>query len=418
MIQVCDAIMGTGKSSAAITYMNEHKNEKFIYITPYLEESTRIREGCPEMNFVEPSDKIKMYHFKKTEHTAALIKQGKNITTTHQAFKMYSDDMLDDIRKHGYRLIIDENVDVLERYDCHLDDIQIAVNAGYLEEQDGTYRLIKTDYDGFAFRELFKFLKSRDLIRMDDKNSSGGIEHLFYWVLPPDLITSFKDVIILTYLFKGQSLHHFLEIYNLSYEYIGIQKKSDGEFRFCDYPGYTPDYVARLNDMIHIVDNKNLNDIGNDFHALSMSWYDGKPEEVELLKKNIYNCVNNVWRGISADDKLWGCFKSYWRKIQGKGYTKSFLNFNAKATNAYRDKKYLIYAVNLFMNVNDKRFYQKHGIDVDEDAYALSIMVQWIWRSAIRDGDDIYLYIPSRRMRNLLINWIEKTSKGGNTVEE
>lgn len=28
MIQVCDAIMGTGKSSAAITYMNEHNEEK------------------------------------------------------------------------------------------------------------------------------------------------------------------------------------------------------------------------------------------------------------------------------------------------------------------------------------------------------------------------------------------------------
>ena len=26
MIQVCDAIMGTGKSSAAITYMNEHRS--------------------------------------------------------------------------------------------------------------------------------------------------------------------------------------------------------------------------------------------------------------------------------------------------------------------------------------------------------------------------------------------------------
>ena len=170
--------------------------------------------------------------------------------------------------------------------------------------------------------------------------------------------------------------------------------------------------------MIHILDNEKLNDVGNDFHALSMSWYDGKPDEVEQLKKNVYNCINNVWRGASADDKLWGCFKSYGHKVQGKGYTKSFLTFNAKATNAYRNRKYLVYIVNLFMNVNDKRFYQKHGIDVDEDAYALSIMVQWIWRSAIRDGDEIGLYIPSRRMRNLLINWIEKTSKGGNTIDE
>lgn len=417
MIQVCDAIMGTGKSSAAISYMNEHKNEKFIYITPYLEESTRIKKGCPEMNFIEPSDKIKAYHFKKAEHTAALIKQGKNIATTHQSFKMYSNDMLDDIRKHKYNLIIDENVDVLERYDCHLDDIQIAVKAGYLEEQDGTYKLIKTDYDGFAFRELFKFLKTRDLIRVDDKAKDGVVEHLFYWVLPPNLITSFKEVIILTYLFKGQSLHHFLEIYNLPYEYIGIQKKENGEFQFCEYPGYTPEYVSHLSDMIHILDNEKLNDVGDDLHALSMSWYDRESEEVEQLKKNVYNCINNIWRGASADDKLWGCFKSYKHKVQGKGYTKSFLTFNTKATNIYRNRKYLVYIVNLFMNVNDKRFYKKHGVDIDEDAYALSIMVQWIWRSAIRDGDEIGLYIPSRRMRNLLTNWIEKTSKGGNIIE-
>lgn len=418
MIHVCDAIMGTGKSGAAITYMNEHKSDKFIYITPYLEETSRIKKGCPDMNFVEPSNKIKKYHFKKAEHTEALIKQGRNIATTHQAFKMYSEEMLDNIRKHGYRLIIDENVDVLERYDCHLDDIQIAVSAGYVEEQNGTYKLVKTEYDGVAFRELFKFLKSRELIRMDDKSNGMGVEHLFYWVLPPNLITSFKDVIILTYLFKGQSLHHFLDIYNLPYEYIGIQKQEDGTFRFCEYPGYTPEYVTHLGDMIHILDNEKMNDVGNDLHSLSMSWYDRKPDEVERLKKNVYNCINNIWRDASAEDKLWGCFKSYGHKIQGKGYTKSFLTFNAKATNTYRNRKYLVYIVNLFMNVSDKQFYQRHGIDVDEDAYALSIMVQWIWRSAIRDGEEVYLYIPSRRMRTLLTNWIENISKGGNAIHE
>lgn len=418
MIQVCDAIMGTGKSSAAITYMNEHKDEKFIYVTPYLEEATRIKKGCPRMNFVEPSDKIKTYNFKKTEHTAALIKQGRNITTTHQAFKMYSEEMLEDIRKHGYRLIIDENVDVLESYDCHPEDIQIAIDTGYIKYENGSYSLIKDDYNGKVFRELFQFLKTRQLIKLDSKTKDGDFEHLFYWILPPDLITSFKDVIILTYLFKGQSLHHFLEIYNLPYEYIGIQKEENGEFRFCEYPGYTPDYVAHLGDMIHILDNEKMNDVGNDFHALSMSWYDKRDVDVEQLRKNIYNCVNNIWRDANANEKLWGCFTGYGHKVQGKGYTKSFLTFNAKATNAYRNRHYLMYIVNLFMNVNEKKFYQKHGITVDEDAYALSIMVQWIWRSAIRDGDEIGLYIPSRRMRNLLINWIEKTSKGGNTVEE
>ena len=43
-VKVCDAIMGTGKTEAAITYMNEHRGKKFIYITPYLGESNRIKD--------------------------------------------------------------------------------------------------------------------------------------------------------------------------------------------------------------------------------------------------------------------------------------------------------------------------------------------------------------------------------------
>ena len=41
-----------------------------------------------------------------------------------------------------------------------------------------------------------------------------------------------------------------------------------------------------------------------------------------------------------------------------------------------------------------------------DDEYALSEMIQWIWRSAIRDGKEIWVYIPSRRMRELLKKWL------------
>ena len=69
MVKVCDSIMGAGKSSAAITYINEHPGEKFIYITPYLDEAARIKKGCPGARFIEPSDKLKQYQFKKYLHT-------------------------------------------------------------------------------------------------------------------------------------------------------------------------------------------------------------------------------------------------------------------------------------------------------------------------------------------------------------
>ena len=170
--------------------------------------------------------------------------------------------------------------------------------------------------------------------------------------------------------------------------------------------------------MLHILDADSLNEIGDDYYALSMSWFEKDKRNVEQLRRNIYNCVNNVWGDIPADRKLWGSYSGSTNKIKGKGYTKSFLAFNAKATNKYRSRDYIAYIANLFMNVNEKKYYQAHGIQVDEDLYALSIMVQWIWRSAIRDGGEVYLYIPSRRMRTLLTNWIDTISKGDNATDE
>ncbi len=44
--------------------------------------------------------------------------------------------------------------------------------------------------------------------------------------------------------------------------------------------------------------------------------------------------------------------------------------------------------------------------------YALSILVQWIFRSAIRNGREIWVYVPSARMRYLLTRWIENLAEG------
>ena len=66
--------------------------------------------------------------------------------------------------------------------------------------------------------------------------------------------------------------------------------------------------------------------------------------------------------------------------------------------------------MNRYMNPIVKNFFLQHGVAVDEDGYALSEMLQFIWRSAIRNGEEIWVYIPSIRMRNLLKQWIEENS--------
>ena len=406
--------MGSGKSSAAITYMNEHKRDKFIYITPYLDEAERIKDGCPALRFAEPSNKIEKYHFKKTEHTAGLIKLGRNITSTHQAFKRYTKEMLDDIRNYGYTLIIDENVDVLESFEFHKDDLKLAVDAGYVKEENGTYSLVKDDYKGVAFQDMFSLLNCRTLIKVEDKDSLIN-ETLFFWSLPPELITSFKDVIVLTYLFNVQNLRYFFDINKIKYEFVGVECKN-GKYRFCEDTSNIPNHIGNLREMINILDNDKLNEIGEDKYALSMAWYDRNKDDVLRLKKNIYNVMCNVWRDVPFTKKMWGTYAGQSGKIRGKGYMNSFLVFNARATNAYADKDHLIYAANPFMNVGEKLFYKAYGITADENLYALSTMIQWVWRSALRVGKPVEIYIPSKRMRCLFEDWINKVTEKGGTA--
>lgn len=76
-------------------------------------------------------------------------------------------------------------------------------------------------------------------------------------------------------------------------------------------------------------------------------------------------------------------------------------------TNDFKHKKHLVYTINRYVNtVLYNYFKEKYQITIDQDAFALSELVQWIWRSAIRDGEEITVYIPSLRMRKLLIEWL------------
>ncbi len=418
MIYVCDAIMGSGKSTAIINYMNGNPERKYIYITPYLDEAGRIRESCPDLGFIEPESNAKGCGKSKASHAAMLIGQGKNIASTHQAFLTYSKSMLANIREQGYTLVIDENIELLKRMDIKRDDYQILIDSGYVEVVDG--RLKRTDK---AYRGSWAS-KQLDLIEKVDMYTYSK-DRPMYWLLPVNLVTSFRDVFILTYLFEGQGIYHYMRINHLDYQMIGVRNDS-GRYTFCDYPGDVPAYTKNLKNKIHICMDERLNEIGQRKDALSATKFKTGKVDMQKLKGNLRSFFRRMHKDIPAKKRMWTVFKggdssgvrdSCVKMLADKGYLRSHVQYNARATNKYREKTVLAYLVNVYMNLPDKQFYQSRGLEVDENKYSLSVLVQWIWRSAIRDGEDIYLYIPSRRMRELLINWIDSFDQGGDGDE-
>ena len=102
------------------------------------------------------------------------------------------------------------------------------------------------------------------------------------------------------------------------------------------------------------------------------------------------------------------CFKDFKNQCKGKGYSKGFVSCNARATNEYRHKKNLAYVVNIFNNPMILKFFRSKDVKVDENTFALSELIQWMFRSQLRDGKKINIYIPSKRMRTLLENWLQQ----------
>lgn len=127
-------------------------------------------------------------------------------------------------------------------------------------------------------------------------------------------------------------------------------------------------------------------------------------EVKDELKANAVNFFKNIAR-TKSDDNMWTCHSDFQKELGGKGYTKGWVAFNSRATNMYGNKKSLAYLMNRFELPHIKNFFANNGIETNGELIALAELVQWIFRSAIRNKEKIYLYIPSERMRSLLELW-------------
>src|SRR5574344_90627 len=400
-VRIVDEIMGRGKRFSAINHINKtNMDEKFLVITPYLTEIERYQKNCPLRKFRQP-----IYNkCTKIDSLKSLINKEENIIATHALFQKFDNELIDMCRAKNYTLIMDEVANVVEEYQISKDDLEILMNEFvYIDEETNQikWKPDKDDYYG----------QFSDIKRLCELGSLGFYgKSIMMWLFPVDAFNAFRNIYILTYMFDAQMQRYYYDYYGLPYEYIHISGDNVDNFHFSkekDINVHNLDYKS----LIHIIDNDKLNLIGDRDTDLSKSWFDRNKNNIGMkqLKNNLLNYFVHI-RNANSKDNLWTTFKDYKKNLQGKGYTKGFLSINMRATNEYRNRTSVAYVANRYMNPVIKNFFAKHNVSVDEDGFALSEMLQFIWRSAIRDKNEIYVYVPSVRMRTLLKKWIEENS--------
>lgn len=394
-VTVVDAVMGSGKTQWAIQHMNEAGPlENFIYITPFLSEVSRIKESVTGRHFVEPTI---FNDTSKLEDLKRLIASNRDIVSTHALFARADDEIVELLEQSGYTLVLDEVMDVVESVAIKAADIKRLQSNGDIVINEETMQVSWTGdpEDNSRYRDI------REL-------AQAGSLYLFrgsfmVWAFPPAVFRAFPKAIVLTYLFKCQMQRYYFDLFGFTYDYKGVERVGD-RYELCEHD-VKKEGREKLRALINLYEGK-LNDTGRGKYALSQAKLKKYDETtLQQIKNNTANFFRRYADNAKKDDVYLSTLKEVEPLITPRGFGKSLIPHNARATNEYADRRAVAYLMNRFMNRDKAAFFQDNGISVNEDLYALSELVQWLWRSRIRNGEPIHAYIPSERMRELLEAW-------------
>ena len=417
-ITVIDSIMGSGKSSWAIDYINSNPDERFICVLPLLEEIERYRAAI-QCEFFDPEATYKSKKkgadggkVNKQNGLQELIEKNENILTTHALIGHINAETIELLRERNYTLIIDECLDVVHRYADNFKkaDLKTLLKSelarvgedGFLQWNDK-----EQDHDGKYEKEKnLCNLHALMLNRNDAKDQNGGV---LIWCFPAQFFDLFERCFILTYLFEGNYQATYFKMRDIRYtkkavvngEIVPYDRMKEQSERQALYNLITfhDSGESGKNRKYSVLSDKRQ-------YSLSSTWYKSRAKNThfQTIKKSMENYFINIVHSQSKNS-MWTCYKDYKNKVIPKGYKNSFVAWNVKGTNKHADRKALAYMINLFPDRDVVVFFESYNFFVNEDLYALSEMLQWIWRSRIRNGMKIDLYIPSQRMRELIDKW-------------
>lgn len=403
VVEVFDRIMGSGKTTGITNWMNNNPQNKYLYISPTLTEvESRIPDQCAGLEFVFPNTQE---HKTKGDCLYTMLQKGENIAFSHSLFMDMRKKHLDMIAKQEYVLVIDEEVSLISPYSGRYTrgDVISLEKAQHIKVHDddvGRIEWLWQDMEEDTAYSMFQGLCQADMLYCSKRDRDILVIHL-----PMQLIQSAQRVILLTYLFNGSVMDSFLRLKGVSiipFTEIATLKT-------------TKQIKEECRSLITLVETPSTKSAST--FPLSSSWYSRNSTQEDIDK--ISNAIRSIYRKYgNKDNFLYTVPKEIVFPDNIRKNTKMFkddrwpvedcwLHSSCRATNLYATKSVLVHAFNRYVNLPVQAYLQDYAHPASDDAFALSEMVQWIWRGCIRDSKPITLCIISNRMRALFKKWLD-----------
>ena len=229
-----------------------------------------------------------------------------------------------------------------------------------------------------------------------------------------ELFTCFRECWFFSYMTYDSMLHKYCAMNRIGMEYYHIY-----DCHILRNPGgkYIETYPEGIENLV-ILDGKQFNMDA----SMSKTWYsrasrDASRAGLKELKQKFRNAYEFMKaRGVRSDSFMFTVFNAYKDLLRSNGRhypsLRRFLPCNTKATNSYKDCTGVAYLCNRFFDVTCTKFLEQRAktennpeLQFNNDNYALSELVQFVWRSNVRvrkSRRPVYVWVPDRRMRTLL----------------
>lgn len=400
-LTIIDRPCGSGKTT---TMLSSFKSDcKYLVVSPLLTEVQRVITYSP-VPFFQPDENHKD---RKFGSALSLLEKGLNVVTTHNLFADLAMAADKGLLKH-YHVILDEVPDVVTEVGKVSTEswLKVYVDGGFAAvDEDGRCRATpkwdqEVDQVVDTLRRSYYHLAKSGCLYLVDRQ-------FFLWTLPPQLLQAGKSTTVYTYLAEGSMMLAYLKKLG-----VPFQHQTD----------VAVDRAFRLKARSLIT----VRSIG-DLERLKWS-YSGQTNsrERKVREKKVSKALANLRQRelatVAFENVMLTCSKSMWF-AKGKdqasgdpkasGFAKGSRMFGAnwvpnttRGTNDYRHCTHAIYLWDQYMNPYIQRWLGLCSDQKSQDRYALTELVQWLYRTAVRDGTPVTVFAPSARMRRLLEQWL------------
>jgi hypothetical protein len=415
-VEVLDRLPGSGKTTAAFDFIKQRaqeSGERWIFCTEYLSEiGSRIREAD---GWRVASDD----EGTKTEDFIDLLREPgvRQIAITHRLLRDYiahNPEAMRLLSMKGYNLVLDEALEeLIDPYTgIKRGDFLYHLGKEHLSIDSGNYGLVRWDDDA---ARGYRGDTTLDPLFRDEGLLHAAVngEQLHMVKIERDAVFRvFRRVIVMTYQFQLTLLAAYLAIKGIPWVPCTdvrcgrrVSKADIGRLVHL-IPSYDRAFKRRSltsHFWKHKARSHDFTDLNNAIRSIGRKHCRGNPSALgyAVLKE----CLGSKRDGKIQPRGFPHFVPSDENPQQPCRKRSCYIPCNARARNDWAHKTVMVHAINRYPSPYIAGFLDAYGVEYSQDRFALNELLQWLYRSAIRNGEPIQAAILSERMRRLFIEW-------------